>query len=463
MRRIVLIAVVLALAAGAAFWLRAATRRTWTTDSPAALAEYERGRQAHMRFYFVDARAAYERALELDPEFVAAKLALVDSDADKQVRERLIGELRAADRERLTERERFLLDILFARLDDDLIGRTARIEAYLDRHPDDPWALITAATDAWVRQDWEVAERRYRRLLEVDPNWVLAHNNLGYIAMAQGRFAEAEARFRTYKFVAPDQANPHDSLGELLVLVGRYDEARAELEEALAIRPDFCASYDNLLRLAVLDRRPGDLDALAARAQRDCAADYARRLACLVPVARGFLTGDAEAPWRSADPACEEVYRQPEVLVHRLALVSGRRELALDIEGTLREKAASVGADFPKAAEELGTLIAFFEGQRLSIDGDWPAAIERWRAVDAVGQFWQAGGGGVLKLIARRELARALAETGDEAPAAEAIARTRAVNPAFADQPWEGWPLASSPPGDTVVAAPSARGASGSI
>ena len=142
--------------------------------------------------------------------------------------------------------------------------------------------------------------------------------------------------------------------------------------------------------------------------------------------------------------------------------MSGRVELALEIEAKLREKAASVGTDFPKAAEELGTLIAFFEGQRHSIGGDWPAAIERWRAVDAAGEFWQAGGGGVLKLLARRELAHALRETGDEAGAAEAIARTRAVNPAFADQSWEGWPLASSP-ADAVAAAPSARGASGSI
>ena len=62
----------------------------------------------------------------------------------------------------------------------------------------------------------------------------------------------------------------------------------------------------------------------------------------MVTVARGFLTGDAEAPWRSTDPSCEEVYRQPEVLVHRLALVSGRLELALEIEAKLREKAASM-------------------------------------------------------------------------------------------------------------------------
>src|SRR5690606_28835679 len=239
MRRAEAVAVILAVAAGTLSWLRASTRREWTTDSKAALVEYERGRQAHMRFYFADARAAYLRALDLDPGFVAAKIALLDSEVDRDERARLIDELRAVDRETLTERERFLLDVLFARVDEDPVGRSARIEGYLELHPDDPWALVNAASDSWARQDWEAAEQRYRRLLEVDPNWVLAHNHLGYIAMARGRFAEAESRFRTYKFVAPDQANPHDSLGELLVLLGRYDEARAELEEALAIRPDF--------------------------------------------------------------------------------------------------------------------------------------------------------------------------------------------------------------------------------
>ena len=68
----------------------------------------------------------------------------------------------------------------------------------------------------------------YQRLVEIAQNWVIAYNQLGYIAMASGRFVEAEEYFTSYRFVAPDQANPHDSLGELYLLLGRPDVVEVE-------------------------------------------------------------------------------------------------------------------------------------------------------------------------------------------------------------------------------------------
>jgi tetratricopeptide (TPR) repeat protein len=445
MRRIVLISLVALVFAGSAYWLRASRRPAWTTSSPEALAEYERGRDAAMRLYHADARAAYQRALELDPEFVAAKIALYETEPEAKERERRLAELRTVDRERLNERERFLLDVLAAQAEEGQFARRKVVDDFLARHPDDAFALLIAANDAWGRLEWPVAEQRYRRLLEVDPNWVMAHNHLGYIAMAQGDFTEAEARFRTYKYVAPDQANPHDSLGELLVLLGRYDEARAELEEALAIRPDFCASYQNLLRIALLERDPAPIDPLLERISRDCEPRMAQMLRCAAVVAHGFLAGDAEAPWRDADPACEEYLHSGDVLVHRLALVSGRRDFALAIEREVAEKLEEIAKRYPRGVESRRAIGHFLAAQRLSIDGEWEAAVAQWRKVDADGTFWQSDGLGILKLIGRRELAHALRQAGDDAGARDALARVRAVNPAFAEESWEHWPLAGAP------------------
>ena len=78
--------------------------------------------------------------------------------------------------------------------------------------------------------------------MEIAPNWVIAYNQLGYINMSKGRFAEAEERFKSYRFIAPDQANPHDSLGELFIALGRNDEAEESFEKAIEIKPDFWAS-----------------------------------------------------------------------------------------------------------------------------------------------------------------------------------------------------------------------------
>jgi len=436
MRKSWLIGIALALVVGAAIWIKASRPDPWTTSSPQALAEYERGRQAQMKFYFADAAAAFERALELDPSFVAAKLALLDTDRSKEDRDRLIAELRDADRSRLSERERFLLDVLFARVDGDEKRRRELVADYLAEHPRDPWALHIESADAWSRQDWPVAQATYRRLLEVDPNWLLARNHLGYIAMAQGRFQEAENEFRTYRFAAPDQANPHDSLGELLILLGRYDEARAELEEALRVRPDFCASYQNLLRITVFDRRPGDIDPIVARIERHCDERTVEEARCAALIAKAFLTGDDDAPWRAADGVCKGRLERPDVLLHMLALRSGRRAEALAMEEKGKKLLMELEGAPERAKSGYRALLTYLEAERLMSEGRHAEAVPKLREVDADATWWQSAGGGAIRLVARLALANALEALGDRAGAEAALERVRAVNPAFAT--WYG-------------------------
>ena len=456
MRKSWWIAVALVALIGVATWIQASRRGAWTTDSPAALAELEKGRQAQMKFYFKDAAAAYRRALELDPSFVAAKLGLLETELGKEERKTLIEDLRRADRSRLTERETFLLDVLFARVDGDEAARRARVAEYLARHPRDPWALSVESADAWLRQDWPVAEATYRRLLEVDPNWLQARNHLGYIAMAQGRFQEAEDEFRTYRFAAPDQANPHDSLGELLVLLGRYDEARAELEEALRVRPDFCASYGNLMRIAVFDRRPDDIEPLLARIERHCDENTAKQSRCGAVIARAFLTGDDDAPWRAADGVCAGMLEGPDILLHMVALRSGRGAEALAMEEKAKERVKDLERAPERAKIGYRALLTYLEAERLYAEGRYEEAVPLLRAVDADTTWWQSAGGGGLKLVARLVLAHALAKLGDRAGSEEALARLRAVNPAFAG--WFGTFDAFAPgAGHAAGGAPQAR------
>ena len=91
----------------------------------------------------------------------------------------------------------------------------------------------------------------------IDPNWVVAHNALGYIKMMRERFSEAEEHFKSYRFIAPDQANPHDSLGELFVAVGRNDEAEASFETAIEIKSNFWPAYNHI---ALMKSFTGDLE-----------------------------------------------------------------------------------------------------------------------------------------------------------------------------------------------------------
>jgi Flp pilus assembly protein TadD len=199
----------------------------WTSSSTEAVEAFEAALEANRKIYRNEAWAYLEKALELDPDFVAAKIemAMLCSYEDPERAERLIAEAIAADRAGLTDRERFMVEraeLMKAMKYDEA---NAAINAYLEEHPNDPHVLHLQALRVWQSGDLEEAERLNRRLLEISPNWVLAYNQLGYITMLQGRFAEAEEYFTSYRFIAPDQANPHDSLGELFIILGRYEQA----------------------------------------------------------------------------------------------------------------------------------------------------------------------------------------------------------------------------------------------
>ena len=222
----------------------------WTSDSPEALAALELAMDAKMKLYHDDAVEQLERAVELDPDFVIAKLMLADytrHTGDKESTNQLLEEALEADRGTLKPRERFFIERTQAALEKRFDDVAAITQEYLEKYPNDPYIIDSAALMAFSKGDNETSERLYRRVLEISPNWVIAYNQLGYTTMLQGRFAEAEEYFTSYRFIAPDQANPHDSLGELYIVLGRYPEAAQSIETALDIKSDFWESYHHLM------------------------------------------------------------------------------------------------------------------------------------------------------------------------------------------------------------------------
>ena len=83
----------------------------WTTDSEEALAEFEASMEASQKLYHQDARSHLERALELDPDFIVAKVRMADfcHSEDEERATQLMTEARAADLSRLTPREQFMV------------------------------------------------------------------------------------------------------------------------------------------------------------------------------------------------------------------------------------------------------------------------------------------------------------------------------------------------------------------
>jgi tetratricopeptide (TPR) repeat protein len=238
-------ACVLLLGAGVAAALFMNQRRDVTTTSKAAYAAYQEGVANDNRMYKKEARLAYAKALELDPSFAMAMLALARETKDDEQRATLLKRA-AKQKDRLTELERLHVEIAVAfnerRYDD-----ANRIAAEANRKfPADARSATMLAYQELGKGNTDHAIKIFEDLLTINPNNAEAYNQIGYFYGFRGDYDKAVEAFKRYQFIATDTANPFDSLGEVQAYSGRYNEALENLNRALAIRPDFVDSIKNI-------------------------------------------------------------------------------------------------------------------------------------------------------------------------------------------------------------------------
>jgi tetratricopeptide (TPR) repeat protein len=157
------------------------------------------------------ARAAFERAVDLDPTSVEARQALLEYYLAAPG---IVGGSVTRARDEAAE---------IAALD----ARSGRLaEARIAEH----------------EKEWPAAEKAYRAALAIKEDDAGTHNQLGYMLLRQGKNDEAVTEFRRYVELAPDDANAHDSLGEGLLAAGKAEDAAASYRKALELNPKFAPS-----------------------------------------------------------------------------------------------------------------------------------------------------------------------------------------------------------------------------
>jgi tetratricopeptide (TPR) repeat protein len=426
-----------AAAAVAGWWYLHRESPEWTSSSPRAIEELEAGLEDRSKYYLYDASLHFHRALELDPDFAAARLYLLLSLPEGRERwQELRSGLEEADLGTLRPRERFLIRYYLARMDGRDADAEAVVREFLGEHPRDPFGVNAECILLWSRQEWDEASECYRHLLRLHPNQVEAQNRLGYVAMARGRFSEAEEHFLTYRYVAPDQANPYHSMSELLVLLGRYDEAEAALRKTLEIKDDFCAAYTEWARLEILT---GRFDAARGRLRRAAEIPACHYLIengslCIVEGWVTYLEERPEEAWQQVSGDCLERHGGFDVLAHRIAVMTGREAEAAAMEEALRARYEKVKAKKqPVYAAHFQAVIAHVEGVRALAAGDLESAAERFRAADEMLSYWIPGLAS-LKVFNRINLLRTLEALGKEAEATAVRRKIESVNPHLLDQ-----------------------------
>lgn len=116
--------------------------------------------------------------------------------------------------------------------------------------------------------DWGRAEREFRAVLAKGPD-VAADQDLGFLLIFHGRFAEAEEHLRRAQGLNPMAPAQINNLALLRHLEGRFAESRTEAQRALALYPSMLAPRVMIALLDIeegrTDRALADLPALEPR------------------------------------------------------------------------------------------------------------------------------------------------------------------------------------------------------
>ena len=225
-----------------------------TTTSMEAYDYYLKGREAQSKHYYEEAREFCEKAVALDSSFAMAFLKL------GQIY-RSLGNIKARNHafekamvlsEKTSEKEKLSIELSYAGYIERDSEKYLRLLLQLsEKYPKEKW-IHQSLGQYYQRRDSAKALEEFNKVLELDPSYKWAYNQIAYIYLDMRKYEKAIEYFKKYTTVAPGEANPHDSMGEVYFQMGRIDEAIAKYKEALAIKPDFYVSLRSIPYLYAL-------------------------------------------------------------------------------------------------------------------------------------------------------------------------------------------------------------------
>jgi tetratricopeptide (TPR) repeat protein len=161
-------------------------------------------------------------------------------------------------RDRLSDRNRLLLDIQLAREANDFSRMAGLLDDLNGRFPDVvdayPMALTLYDPGMGALPNPEKMLALTRRGVEVLPESSEARLAYGYALLGVGRSADALAEFQTDARIAPREPNPLDSMGDAYLMLGMPEKAFESYSRALGIDPTFGSRNGAAYALGMLGR-----------------------------------------------------------------------------------------------------------------------------------------------------------------------------------------------------------------
>ena len=95
-------------------------------------------------------------------------------------------------------------------------------------------------------QDYDAALERYKRAIELKPDYAEAHTNMGIVLHGTGEIASSIKNHEKAIEINPNFFEAYNNLGNVLRDIGRLDEAIRNYDKAIELKPDFSQAYYNV-------------------------------------------------------------------------------------------------------------------------------------------------------------------------------------------------------------------------
>jgi len=213
-----------------------------TTSSDEARQLYLKGRDLNEKLRATDARAQFEKAIALDPNFALAYIGLANTaGTPKEFFDATDHATALASK--VTEGERHMILGLAAQMKGDPATTISHYTTLVKLYPNDERAQTLLGITYFGRQDYQTAVVHFEEAIKINPSFTTPYNQLGYAYRFLDRNDDAERTFKKYTELIPDDPNPYDSYAELLMKRGRFDDSIKAYQKALSMDPNFIASY----------------------------------------------------------------------------------------------------------------------------------------------------------------------------------------------------------------------------
>lgn len=215
-------------------------------DEPAAEPLYRIGSIHDQRNNHELAEMAYRRALEVDPSHPEAGTSLGIMELQRRRYSEAEAQLRAVTDEGNANWRTYNALGVLADLQGNADEAVRHYTRALRKDPDNATVLNNLGYSRYLSGDWRGARDALRRALRSDPNYEMAWRNLGLVHVREQAYDDALEAFGR----SGTDAEAYNDIGYVAMLEGRYADAKFFFEKAMQRSPTFYLTASENVRQA---------------------------------------------------------------------------------------------------------------------------------------------------------------------------------------------------------------------